>query len=859
MGNERSSNTFREVVVHSLLKIPLFLELVNCVKRGYVVSIFGQRSIRSCGTAQRSNAKFALFLLIACISATTVKTYAQSNLSDQQLASALSVVSNLLLDGLLPAIPEPMGDRVDIALNTLDNNTYATSDSLYAVFEPQDEVTEFCFDLASNVPLQPGDLRVQINGVDVTFEVGNDNCFTFNSSNYAEINYIHFEVLNPAVEISITRFGLASTNQTEMTLTKLTRGGWNNAAVRKVINVFAFGGQALDEQVQQWADMDPSDAIAEMLNFDEHNLRLSAPTPCNAITPCENYTQVETEHGTLREFVNFFSDPDSVLPVPAEDRQYFSLYNYLFEESFLRMATVRGLNPFRQRIGFWETNYHLAVNLDVGVSSDQVTEYYDAIMQAHESGVPYHQVLGVAAKSAAAAIQYGHYQNQWNSFTQECDCNEDFAREIHQLYYGIFGDGDPDHENVTIPETAKMLTDMRVGEDGAPSNVVVFDTEYHHVGAVSIFGQSISGADASAKIDDLMPRSIMHPESLLNLPVMIISGLADDAMSESTRQKLRVAWASMGANKSFLDFIHAYAISTLFHSSNQTKYFTSFERGLFLANKFSLDNLEAYFNGGYYGGIAGYGVESIIGNELAGNVFRPIHNVFGGQNSAEASDSAGIFEHNFNMLTEESYRMREADICLDCDLGSSWEKKWQAFLPRREDGQFYVEDAARWLWRHIVGNLDHYTELERAHIVSILGAARNDPGQHWDQEHFLDFNLLMCAVRDLQLQQPNQAVSMQYLLSNGRWDNYCRYDNNGSTAFTTAELANLEHAYTANEIASDPLIQQLLNELGESTLPLITTSGSNGGYDLREHARQRINAAVAFIYTTPYVFAETNQ
>ncbi len=801
--------------------------------------------------------RFFYLVLTLLFSLTTAD--AQTTLTERQLAAVLTVVNQLLLDGLRPAIPEPSGQRVEITPGGIDPNDYTTSEALYVVFEPQSEVMEFCFDLAANMPLQASDLLIQVNGEDFAFELGKDNCIVFSLNLYAEINYISFQVLNPAAQITLRRFELASINQTQLTLPKLSRGGWDQAAVRKVLNVFAFGGQALDTQIQEWADMDPSVAIAEMLNFSQHNPKLSARTPCNAITPCENYTQVETEHGTLREFVDFFSNPSSNLPVPIETRQYFAINQYRFEDVFLRMATVRGLNPFRQRIGFWETNYHLAVNLDVGVSRDQVTEYYDAIMQAHESGIPYHEVLGVAAKSAAAAIQYGHYQNQWNPFTLECECNDDFAREIHQLYYGIYGSSDPEHEDITIPETAKMLTDMRVGEDNAPSNIVVFETEYHHTDPVQIFGEWVVGYDASAKIDTLMPRSILHPESLHNLPVMIIAGLADDTMSESTRQRLRNAWASMGANKYFLDFIHAYAISTLFHNRSQTKYFTSFERGLFLANKFNLDNLEAYFSGGYHDGRAGFPVESVINNELAGEVFRPIHNVFGGQDSAEASDSAGIFENNFNMLTDQSYRLRDVDICGSCDQGISWEKKWQAFLPQRDDGEFYVEDAARWLWRHVVGNLDDYTELERAHLVSILGATRVSTNDPWDQEHFLDFNLLMCAVRDLQLQEPAQPISMQYLMSNGRWDNYCRHDNGSSTSFTAAELSDLEHAYTAQEITNDPLIQQLLNELGETTLPIVTTSGANAGYDLREHARQRINAAVGFIFTTPYVFAEANQ
>ncbi len=782
-------------------------------------------------------------------------SYAQQD--SRNLAAVLNVINNYLLDGLLPAIDEPSGQRVDLTLGQLDSNTYRVSSDIYFVFEPQSETTELCFDLSTSDAIQQGDLVIELNGRDLSYTISKDNCVTFTVGLNAEINYLSFQFQNSGLEVELSNIELSSTNQTELTLPQVTRGGWDNAAVRKVLSVFAFGGHALDAQIQDWADMPAHDAIREMLNFNEHNPKLSPRTPCDSDTPCERYTQTESSYGTLRSFVNFISSEASDIPIPSNNRAELGLDGYRFEDSFLRMVTVRGLNPFRQRIGFWETNYHLAVNREVGVSRDQITEYYDVIMEAHEAGVPYHQVLGAAAKSAAVATQYGHSDNRWNRLSEECDCNEDFAREIHQLYYGIFGSDDPNHEDVTIPETAKMLTDMRVGQNNAPDNIVVFETEYHHIDPVFILGQNITGGDASQKIDDLMPRSILHPEALENLPVMIITGLADDNLSESRRIQLRRAWAAMGANKSFLDFIHAYATSTLFHSRSQAKYFTSFERALYKANKFNLDNLEGYFLGSRYNnGRAGFPVESIIYQDEAGEVFSPLHNVFGGQTSAEASDSSTIYERNYNLLTEQDYRFRDVISCSNCDQGSPWDKKWQAFLPRAQDGEFYVEDAAEWLWRHITGSLEHYGELERAHLLSILGATRQSPGSTSDQNRFYDFNLLMCAVRDLQLQSPQQAISIAYLMSNGRDDNYCRNDNNGSSEFTQTELDLLEKAYTETEIREDALIQQLLNELGNNTLPLLTNSGSNQGKDLREHARERVHAAIAFIFTTPYVFAE---
>ena len=82
---------------------------------------------------------------------------------------------------------------------------------------------------------------------------------------------------------------------------------------------------------------------------------------------------------------------NSNLPIPSDRRDQYGLDGYNFDDAYNRMITVRGLNPFRQRIGFWETNYHLAVNRDAGVSRREVAAYYDSIMEAHEAGIPYYQ------------------------------------------------------------------------------------------------------------------------------------------------------------------------------------------------------------------------------------------------------------------------------------------------------------------------------------------------------------------------------------------------------------------------------------------------------------------------------------
>jgi len=66
----------------------------------------------------------------------------------------------------------------------------------------------------------------------------------------------------------------------------------------------------------------------------------------------------------------------------------------------------------------------------------------------------------------------------------------------------------------------------------------------------------------------------------------------------------------------------------------------------------------------------------------------------------------------------------------------------------------------------------------------------------------------------------------------------------------------LDRVYTGAQIAADSQILSILDVLGNQTLPLNATTGSNGGENIRRHARERINSAMSFIFTTPFVFAE---
>lgn len=552
--------------------------------------------------------------------------------------------------------------------------------------------------------------------------------------------------------------------------TTTSDAAWDETAVRKVLHVFAFGGQATDAQIALWADMPPEEAIVEMLTFDEHNLKLSPP----------DADRLDTRDGTLYGLSDFWTSDDPANGVPVDRREVFGIKERL-GELWAKAATSRGLNPFRHRIGLWETNYHLAVNLDAGVNKPQIARYYEDILATLASGASYDDVLTTAALSAAVATQYGHRTNRWRNGV--CDCNEDFAREYFQLFFGILGMDDPDyHETVDIKNMARVLTDMAVpSEDSHLLDYVVFGTAKHYPGPLEIMGEDVYGSTAAERVAALSPRAIEHPESLAFLPVKIVSDLADDAMTEEKAAIIRGAWASM-QKKSLLDFIRAYALSTLFHDDGRTKLWTSVERHLILTNAVTVSNKEGDLNLFDVDRFERDGVE----------VFRPAHNVFGGQTGREAADTSDVFRNQLNHVTDDEYRYRrgQADV-----FGEHWTKDWSHLVPRGPNG-YVVRDVAEWLWQRIVADgLRNFHTLERAYVYALLATKS-------------DFNSL-------------------------------------------ADPDDLERAFTSEEIESDDGLSALLNDLADDEVLLDSADPA-----VRLDAHERLGHAFNFIAGTPYVFAQ---
>ena len=819
----------------------------------------------------RSHCVLYLPMILFMLSST--HAHAQTtNISEQQkLAAVMAAVTYLLSEE----------EKISLVVNDFDPSIRLVSQALSVEVGAQSQDVDFCFQLVSSSATPSDSFTFTINGQSQTGNnapVLGENCYVIPVSQQSGLNTVDFSVESGAT-IVVSNLGVEPRSQNYLGLPSLTRSSWDERAVRKVLSVFAFGGQATSQQIATWGDMQPRIAISEMLNFDQHNLKLSP------LSPGERYTEPASQHGTMAEFYEHIESENSDIPIPVSDREFLGVDGFRFSETFGRMVIMRGLNPFRQRIGFFETNYHLATSRSANVERRQMVRYYDDIMAAHEQRVPYHEVMGVAAKSAAVAMQYGHRRNNCrNSFINnegqcqerrsvdqsfcEFEGNADFAREIHQLFFGIFGINDSTHEDVTIENSARMLTGMEVEfiDDFGFDTQVRFNSCEHHqdrFGPLRILGHDITGVDAAEKIDRLMPISIQHEESLANLPVYIISTLADDNLTETKRNQLRAAWAQLGQDKDFLTFVHAYAISNLFHADDHLKYFSSFERAYYQANKFNIDNIEAYLSNDNNDGRAGKGFEDVIEGDNAGEAFRPLNNVFGGQTSLEASDSALAFELNYNRsATEESFQFRRErpSNCEACDQGAAWLKDWSKVIPQI-GGAHKAGDVASWLWVHVVGNLDNYTELERSQLVSMLGAVRQppvgeqEPNFQLDDDYtYFDLNWLLCIRAD-RVDQGINNNSAADLMSYDGWNGFCRTNGGGYTAL---EVDAFNTQFSSNDLANNsndpfPYLRGLVDELAEVDVGLTETDPIE-----RRRANERVQAALAFIFATPFVFAEGN-
>lgn len=526
-------------------------------------------------------------------------------------------------------------------------------------------------------------------------------------------------------------------------LETVSANDWDTAAVRRVLQAFAFGGHASDAQIEAWASMTSNDAIIQMLNFRPVNRRLSAPgRGALAVASCTSLTDLQA----------LWSSDDSNNPMRVSDRPYYSLLN---EDQmqlsplglFLvwsRAMHTRGCNLFLHKMAFYLTNYHASIHVrNAGVAL--IRDYYDDTIEALASGSNFIDLMYNAASNGALALAYGHFSNYVDPRNGQFHGNDDFAREYFQLLFGIQGTTEDEdyHENVSIENNALLLTGMfldmepdrfaslsrldwflstidfsdHVDATGRQiyNRTAHFDFRIGALSCLEILHEKICGGTAPVKLRALGLVAAAHPESMANTPLKIIRFFADNVITADEALALQTAWAH--ARFRLLKFIRAYAISTMFHSSDTFKYWSAFERNLIIYNATILNNEESFARPFFASPV----VQMYDQGALA---FAPIRDVFGGQTGNDAANDRYVFKNAWgaNVDNPDILAVSQLAYQLEPDGASKlWQKNWGAVIPSNSGGEHIVSEVAKWLWnRFIPDGGENFDPVARAQVHALL-------------------------------------------------------------------------------------------------------------------------------------------
>jgi hypothetical protein len=514
-------------------------------------------------------------------------------------------------------------------------------------------------------------------------------------------------------------------------LPPISSQNWTVTAVQKVLHTFALGSAATHEQITRWASLSPETAIREILSLNAINPMIRPDTSTRAYSNGELSALAKTWH---------------IEEGSPRHGKYWIYGDGAPANTWIRAILSTGLNPVRQRMGLYETNDHMAINSNSSAEGLQIFRYYNDILNRLTETNDYAQMIATAASSAAIATQYNHRINIIKNGTFMG--NEDFAREFHQLFFGILGIDDSNrHEKITIKNTAKALTDIKVVRRTSPHvgagflpEKPIFGTDEHHSSSLNILDQAIQGGNAHEKIAKLSSKAIEHSESLNSLPIKMIQSLAHPNMDPDTKANLIEAWKTM-PQKNPLAFLRAYAISDSFHSQERFKAWNHLERQCIIANRLYLSDPERE--------------EQSILNELdlinAENLpFTPAHDVFGSQKGEETLASSYLFASYWESSTYDVWKFKKS-----YSTAGGWEKDWSKEMPKNSRGEYLVGDVALWLWsRFIADGGKNFGWLEKAQVYSLLSHGI-DYGLH----HNKDNPLMQYSEDELQTQPHQQQLS----------------------------------------------------------------------------------------------------
>ncbi len=525
-------------------------------------------------------------------------------------------------------------------------------------------------------------------------------------------------------------------------LQTLSTDQWGEQEVRRVLQAFAYGGQATDKQIDEWATMEPVVAIAEMLTFEPVNLLLS---PQGKNDPSTQYCD------SLEMLQAFWSSDETLNPMRVANRPWYQTLDqdqdvvdplHLFL-TWSRLAHSPGCNTFLHKLALYITNYHASVHIQ-NTGATLIRSYYDDVVQSLSMGNDFVDLMTMSATHASLALSYGHMDNYFDQ-NGEFHGNDDFAREYFQLLFGIKGvtEDEEYHENTTIEHNAWLLTGMAL--DALPSAwgssnrfdwlvaPIVFDNHLdaanrpilnlssHYdwrageASCIEILHQMICGRDAREKLIALGPVAAAHPESMANTPLKFIRFFADDQLNPVNTVAVQSAWKD--ADYDLLAFLRSYAISTAFHQPGSFKLRSAFDRNLLIQNANQLSAEEAYAKTISEG-------PTIRMFEQGALVFAPIRDVFGGQTGVDASNDRYVFKKawdanitgsRFLGKTNQFYTL-EADGPIH-----EWRKDWGSVIPVNNAGEYVVSAVGKWLWNRFINDEGlYYDVIAQAQVHALL-------------------------------------------------------------------------------------------------------------------------------------------
>jgi hypothetical protein len=516
----------------------------------------------------------------------------------------------------------------------------------------------------------------------------------------------------------------------------LNNEDWNKNTVKKVLNTFTYGIVASEEQILTWSDMQPEDAIKEIMNMSGYNKKLKDSG--DGFLPEEEsrleFIMQEMDKrypGTAFRFESRLSKGELISPLIMDNTNY---------------------NPFRLKLGLWEVNYHQVINSMIdALFSFNVYHYFDNIVDKIEDNVNYEKILASSAISSPIMLMYGQTSNKY--INNEFNVNDDFARELHQLFFGILGDGYKEYyESVTIENTAKILTGMQKQNEvytsingektaGAPSYNIQEVPEEHFVGNVNILGESINQASIRGAIEKIAEVAIRKNESMTNLPLMIINGLADSNIEKNIeiRQRAMNEWEQNIENADILKFLQSYAISYEFHNEERFRTLSSLDR---LAKTYNLLNFEGKKPYRYYKLTAELKKENY-------QLFYPAKGVFGNLTGEDIKTNSTVFTAFYNRAANNGY----TNLYKNTDFSKMIDK----------DIDNNIKDISEFIWNRFIGdNLKHFGLMERLHIYSLLLY-----GKDYNEYTMSDIDYTEEYIQEhLEVQDKIKLMSEEYIILN---------------------------------------------------------------------------------------------